>query len=140
MRSPVQMTVRFLSATEKLNVMVFYLMLCTLFFSVVGCLFTWQSLITPVSATHVTLLVSQGLFGYGNQVRQLLCSASAVVATGRVHLAFAALVHRMTVRLCQATALHSSRMCTATCDECQQDCVRCRCALRKAYLTAAQHL
>ena len=64
-----QMTVRLLSSSEPLNVMVFYLMTCTLAYSTIGCLFTWRSLITPVSAQHVALLVSQGLFGYGNQVR-----------------------------------------------------------------------
>ena len=74
MPSLMQMTVRFLSATEKLNVMVFYLMLCHLIFSSVGCLFTWRSLATPVSATHIALLVGQGLLGYGNQVRHVAVS------------------------------------------------------------------
>ena len=64
----VQMTVRLLSSTEQLNVMVFYLMACTLVYSSLGCLLTYDQLVTPSTVTHVALLLGQGLFGYGNQI------------------------------------------------------------------------
>jgi hypothetical protein len=65
----VQMVVRILSSTEKLNVQVFYLMACTLLYSSIGCLVTWHALVWPSTATQLALLVGQGMFGYGNQVR-----------------------------------------------------------------------
>jgi hypothetical protein len=65
----VQMTVRLLRTTEKTNVMVFYLMMCTLLYSIIGCIFTYKQLVMPSSLIEITLLIVQGLFGYGNQVR-----------------------------------------------------------------------
>jgi drug/metabolite transporter (DMT)-like permease len=63
-----QMTVRLLRTTEKTNVMVFYLMLCTLLYSILGCALTWRRLVLPATWLEVSLLVGQGLFGYGNQI------------------------------------------------------------------------
>jgi drug/metabolite transporter (DMT)-like permease len=62
------MTVRILSSSEKLNVMVFYLVACTLVYSTLGCALTYDHLVTPSSAGELALLIGQGLFGYGNQV------------------------------------------------------------------------
>jgi uncharacterized membrane protein len=67
-RCRLQMTVRFLRTTEPTNVMVFYLMVCTLVFSVVACAITHKQLIVPTSRWDIGLLIGQGLFGYGNQV------------------------------------------------------------------------
>jgi drug/metabolite transporter (DMT)-like permease len=62
------MTVRVLRTTEKMNVVVLYLMICTFVYSIIGCAFTWKSLILPSTTFEIGLLVLQGLFGYGNQV------------------------------------------------------------------------
>jgi drug/metabolite transporter (DMT)-like permease len=62
------MTVRVLRSTEKMNVIVLYLMMCTFVYSVLGCLATWRSLVMPSSWAEALLLLGQGLFGYGNQI------------------------------------------------------------------------
>jgi drug/metabolite transporter (DMT)-like permease len=62
------MTVRVLRTTEKTNVVVLYLMICTFVYSVIGCAFTWKSLIVPATTAEVAMLIGQGLFGYGNQI------------------------------------------------------------------------
>jgi hypothetical protein len=67
----VQMTVRLLRTTEKTNVMVFYLMVCTLVYSIIGCAISYRSLVLPSTWPEGALLVAQGLFGYGNQARLL---------------------------------------------------------------------
>jgi drug/metabolite transporter (DMT)-like permease len=64
----VQMTVRVLRSTEKTNVMVFYLMACTLVYSSLGCALTYNRLVAPRTTLEIALLIGQGLFGYGNQV------------------------------------------------------------------------
>jgi drug/metabolite transporter (DMT)-like permease len=63
-----QMTVRFLRTTEPTNVMIFYLMLCTLVYSIIGCAATHKQLIVPTNRWEIMLLIGQGLFGFGNQV------------------------------------------------------------------------
>ena len=62
------MTVRLLRTTEKTNVMVFYLMACTLAYSIIGCAFSWKHLVIPATLPECALLLAQGLAGYGNQV------------------------------------------------------------------------
>lgn len=62
------MTVRLLRTTEKTNVMVFYLMMCTLLYSVIGCVADRSRLVLPRSWPEAALLLGQGLAGYGNQV------------------------------------------------------------------------
>ena len=62
------MTVRLLRTTEKTNVMVLYLMVCTLVYSTAGCALTRSQLVVPTATYDLALLVGQGLFGYGNQV------------------------------------------------------------------------
>jgi drug/metabolite transporter (DMT)-like permease len=47
---------------------VLYLMICTFVYSVIGCAFTWKSLIVPTTTAEVALLIGQGLFGYENQI------------------------------------------------------------------------
>lgn len=63
-----QMSVRVLRTTESMNVVVLYLMMCTFVYSIIGCAFTWTSLVLPATTAEVALLLMQGLFGYGNQI------------------------------------------------------------------------
>ena len=63
-----QMVVRELRKTETTQVIILYLVMCTIVYSCIGCVLSWQHLVTPRSAQHVALLVGLGVFGYGNQL------------------------------------------------------------------------
>ena len=66
--SCMQMVIRELRKTEATQVIIFYLVLSTLGYSLLGCAFTWRQLITPRSARDCGLLLGLGLCGYGNQL------------------------------------------------------------------------
>ena len=62
-----QMVVRELRKTETTQVIILYLVLCTLVYSCIGCLLSWRQLIMP-TWQDAALLLGLGLCGYGNQV------------------------------------------------------------------------
>ena len=69
-----QMTVRELRKTESTQVIIFYLVFCTLACSTVGCAFTWRHLVAPRSGRDCALLLALGVCGYCNT----LCSTKGL--------------------------------------------------------------
>ena len=62
------MVIRELRKTEATQVIILYLVICTLGYSSLGCAFTWRHLVTPRSGRDCALLLALGLCGYGNQL------------------------------------------------------------------------
>eukprot|EP00892_Ulva_mutabilis_P006920 jgi/Ulvmu1/45/UM001_0048.1 len=77
----VKMVVRELRRTEGAQVIILYLVLCTLAYSLLGCALTWRHLITPRSRRDIALLVALGACGYGNQLCTTLGLAKAKAAS-----------------------------------------------------------
>ena len=77
----VQMVVRELRKTDTVQVMIFYLVMCTLTYSFIGCVFSWRHLVTPNSWKHAALLIGVGACGYGNQFCTLTGLSKAKAAS-----------------------------------------------------------
>eukprot|EP00892_Ulva_mutabilis_P007476 jgi/Ulvmu1/50/UM001_0053.1 len=76
----VKMVVRELRRTEGAQVIILYLVLCTLAYSLLGCALTWRDLVTPRSWRDIALLVVLGACGYCNQLCTTLGLAKAKAA------------------------------------------------------------
>jgi len=76
-----QMVVRELRKTETTQVIILYLVMCTIVYSCIGCVLSWQHLVTPRSAQHVALLIGLGACGYGNQLCTVKGLAKAKAAS-----------------------------------------------------------
>lgn len=62
-----QMVVRELRKTESTQVIILYLVICTVGYSCLGCALSWRTLVAPRTWRDGALLLALGACGYGNQ-------------------------------------------------------------------------